>query len=181
MRTALLLSLLSTAAWADSPKSKPQLKCTLQQGKGDLLFVGESAVIEPGKKVKDVVVIDGHLVVKKGAHVGSVLVSNGDATIEKGAKVDGSVVSVGGKTHVARRTDVKEAVISLDDSLHVDSEEGQTIDLRLAIDGKSLAEEIAEKAIKEFRGCTLVRASESKLAGSAAPCSKKDNCSAAED
>lgn len=176
MRSALVLTLLSAAAWADSPKDKPQVKCVIEQGKGDVLFVGESAVIEPGKKVKDVVVIDGHLVVKKGAHVDSVLVTNGDATIEKGAKVDGSVITVGGKTHVARRTDVKKGIINLDDTLHVEGEDGEAIDLRLSVGGKSLAEEIAEKAIKEIRGCTLVRA-ESKVAA----CSKKDNCSDAND
>jgi hypothetical protein len=152
----LVLSLfVSASALAQEPK-KPRLNCTLQQGKDDLVVVGKDAVIEPGQRATNVLVIDGNVTVKRGARVKTVFVSNGDATIERGATVDGSVLVVGGKAKVARKQDVRKGIITVDDGLHIVGDDGKGLDLNLSFDGESLGHRIVSEVAKEMRGCAVM-------------------------
>lgn len=160
-RFALALALVPFAQPAFSaeptPSSKARVECTIEQGSNDFVSIGKSAVIEAGAPLQKIVVIDGSVTVKKGARVKSILVSNGSATIEEGAQVDGSVITIGGKSSIARKTDVKESVITLDDGLKVVGDKGDGLSLNLTIDGKSLGEKIVDEVVKELRGCRIVK------------------------
>lgn len=159
MRAALVILALSFPAFAGDggASSKPRVDCTLEQhDPDDLVARGKDLTVEPGKKVKDVLVVDGNVTVKKGAVVKTVFVTNGTVTIEKGATVQGAVMVVGGKVKVADRADVKKGVLTLDDGIHVEGQKGDSFDLNFTIDGQSLGQRIAAEIIKDMRGCKLL-------------------------
>ncbi|MFT3708737.1 MAG: hypothetical protein QM817_13890 [Archangium sp.] len=158
-RFALALALVPFAqpGFAADPRPKSNIECTIEQGSQDLVTIGRDAIIEPGGVAQKVVVIDGNLLVKKGARAKSVLVSNGSVTIEAGAQIDGSVITIGGKSTVARKTDVKESVITLDDGLKIIGDNGDGLSLNITIDGKSLGEKLVDEVLKELRGCKIVK------------------------
>jgi hypothetical protein len=158
-RFALALALVPFAqpAFAAEPKAKNNIECTIEQGSQDLVTIGRDAIIEPGGVAQKVVVIDGNLLVKKGARAKSVLVSNGNVTVEAGATVDGSVITIGGKSTVARKSDVKESVVTLGDGLEIVGDKGDALSLNITIEGKSLGEKIVDEVLKDLRGCKVVK------------------------
>lgn len=156
MRASWFLLAVALPALAAEP-SKTKIDCTLEhRDPDDVVARGHDVVIEPGQKVKDVLVVDGSVRLKKGAVVKTLFVSNGTATVEQGATVEGAVLVVHGRAVVIDRADVKKGVLTLDDGLHIEGQKGESFDLNLRIDGQSLGQKLASEIVKDMRGCKLV-------------------------
>jgi hypothetical protein len=159
MRSFLVLALLALPAFAadGGPDSKFKVDCSLERDRDDLTARGKSLLLEATARAKDVIVVDGNVTVKKGAVVtGTIFVSNGDVVIEAGATVKGAILIAGGKATVAQRSDVKQGIVTLDEGLHVNGGDGNSLDLNLNLEGQSLGKKIVADIVKEMRGCKLV-------------------------
>lgn len=152
MRTALLavsLVLASTQAFAED-------QCTIEAGPRDVVQKSGDVTIAPGQDVESVYALDGSVRVQKGAKVKSIIAFHGDVTVEDGAQVTDDLIAFDGVVKVAKGATVKSTIEVGKRGLRVQGDDHDDVAVNVSIGGKSLAQRIAEEAVKKVKGCRIV-------------------------
>lgn len=155
MRTALLAVTLlaSTAAFAEDT-------CTIEAGPRDVVQKSGDVTIAAGRNVETVYALDGSVRLEPGAKVKAVLAFHGDVTVEPGAEVTDNVIALDGVVKVAKGATVKSSIELSKRGLRVEGDEHDDVAVNVSVGGKSLAQRIAEEAVKKVKGCRVVETKE---------------------
>lgn len=146
--TALALLLAAPALAQDT--------CTVEAGPNDVVKKTGDVVITAGQQVEDAIALDGNVFVEKGASVKSAVSFHGDVLVEEGASVSKTALSMGGKVRVTKGATVKSSLEVSKRGVRLRGEDGADVKLDFTINGKSLAQLIADEAMSKMKGCRLV-------------------------
>lgn len=151
MRSTLLAVTLlaSTVAFAEDT-------CTIEAGPRDVVQRSGDVTIAAGRDVETVYALDGGVRLEKGAKVKSIIAFHGDVTVAEGAEVTDDVIALDGVVTVAKGAAVKSTVEVSKRGLRVQGGDHDDVALDVSVGGKSLAQRVAEEAVKKVKDCRIV-------------------------
>jgi hypothetical protein len=149
-------SLLALALLIGSTPALAEDTCTVEAGPNDVVKKTGDIVVTAGQLVEDAIALDGNVFIEKGATVKNAVAFHGDVQVEEGATVTATALSMGGKVRVAKGATVKGSMEISKRGVRLRGEDGGEVKLDFAINGKSLAQTIADEATSKMKGCRLV-------------------------
>jgi hypothetical protein len=157
-----MVVVVALAAPRARAEDKTESDCNIELGPNDLFSRSGNLVVEAGKRVDAVIALDGDVLIKKGARVKNIIAVKGSVRIESGATVTDDVLALAGKISIAPDAKVKGSQLSLDRSLKMKDADGDSANIDIDLNGKSLAAMFAGPLVEKLRDCRVVERADAK-------------------